>query len=181
MSHTTDAEFHPELIHPSVYVAPGARIVGQVTILEQSSVWFNAVIRGDVERIRLGRRTNVQDCCVLHADPGAPCTVGDGVTIGHGAVVHGATVGDNCVIGMHAVVMNRAQVGENSLIAVGAVVTEDTVIPPGSLVMGIPGRVKRALSAEEIEHLRFSAAHYVANAEAFMGADKSKTSLPGGA
>lgn len=159
--------FRRELVAADVYLAAGARIVGDVTIGEQSSVWFNAVLRGDAEAIRIGRRTNIQDNCVLHADPGFPCTLGDGVTVGHGAVVHGATVGDNVVVGMHAVVMNGAQVGENSIIAVGAVVTEGTAIPPGSLVMGMPGKVKRPLAPEEIERNRASAAHYVQNAKRF--------------
>jgi carbonic anhydrase/acetyltransferase-like protein (isoleucine patch superfamily) len=150
-----------------VYIAPGARIIGDVTIGEQSSVWFNAVLRGDTEAIRVGRRTNIQDNCVLHADPGFPCTLGDGVTVGHAAVVHGAIVGDNVVVGMHAVVMNGAQVGADSIIAVGAVVTEGTIIPPGSLVMGLPGKVKRQLTPEEIERNRASAAHYVENARRF--------------
>ncbi|HVX63931.1 MAG TPA: gamma carbonic anhydrase family protein [Pirellulales bacterium] len=159
--------FRRELVAKDVYLAAGVRIVGDVTIGEQSSVWFNAVLRGDCESIRVGRRTNIQDNCVLHADPGFPCTLGDGVTVGHGAVVHGAVVGDNVVVGMHAVVMNGAQVGADSIIAVGAVVTEGTIVPPGSLVMGLPGKVKRQLTAEEIERNRASATHYVENAKRF--------------
>lgn len=159
------------LVAPSVYVAAGAQIIGDVTIGEESSVWFNAVIRGDTEAIRIGRRTNVQDACVLHADPGFPCTVGDGVTIGHSAVVHGAEVGDNVVIGMHAVLMNGAKVGQDSIVAVGAVVTEGSVVPPGSLVMGLPGKVTRALAPHEIEHNRQSAAHYVHHARRLANVD----------
>src|SRR5688572_557880 len=104
-------KFQPELIHPSAYLAAGVAVVGRVNIGEESSVWFNAVLRGDCEEIRLGKRTNVQDCCVLHADPGFPCILGDGVTVGHGAVVHGAKLGDNVLVGMKAVVMNGAQIG----------------------------------------------------------------------
>ncbi|HEV7224145.1 MAG TPA: gamma carbonic anhydrase family protein [Pirellulales bacterium] len=167
LDHPSPLGFRRELVAAGAYIAPGARIVGDVTIGEQSSVWFNAVLRGDAEAIRIGRRTNIQDNCVLHADPGFPCTLGDGVTVGHGAVVHGATVGDNVVVGMHAVVMNGAQVGENSIIAVGAVVTEGAAIPPGSLVMGMPGKIKRQLTAEEVERNCASAAHYVANAIRF--------------
>ncbi len=159
--------FRRELVAEDVYLAAGVRIVGDVTVGEQSSVWFNAVLRGDCESIRVGRRTNVQDNCVLHADPGFPCMLGDGVTVGHGAVVHGAVVGDNVVVGMHAVVMNGAQIGADSIIAVGAVVTEGTVVPPGSLVMGLPGKVKRQLTAEEVERNRASATHYVENAKQF--------------
>lgn len=161
----------PEQLHESVYIAPGAVVVGDVTIGEESSVWFNAVLRGDVEAIKIGKQTNIQDGCVLHADPGFPCTLGDGITVGHGAIVHGATVGDNVTIGMKAVVMNGATVGENSIVAVGAVVTEGTQIPPGSLVIGIPGKVRRELSPEQIEMNRMGAAHYVENAKAFAESD----------
>jgi carbonic anhydrase/acetyltransferase-like protein (isoleucine patch superfamily) len=162
--------FCAEQVAADVFLAAGAQVVGDVTIGEESSVWFNAVIRGDCEAIRIGRGTNVQDNCVLHADPGFPCVLGDGVTVGHAAVVHGAKVGDNVVIGMKAVVMNGAEIGRDSLVGVGAVVTEKTVIPPGSLVIGLPGRVLRSLTAEEIDRNRHSAAHYVAAAKAFRGA-----------
>ena len=159
--------FHPELLAPDVYLAPGVRIVGDVAIGAESSVWFNAVLRGDVAAIRVGRRTNIQDGCVLHADDGLPCTLGDGVTVGHLAVIHGATIDDNVVVGMHTVVMNGVQVGRDSIIAVGSVVTEGTIVPPGSLVMGLPGKVKRLLTPDEIERNRQSAQHYVANAKRF--------------
>lgn len=172
MSESSPIGFRPELIAADVFIAAGARIVGDVTIGEASSVWFNAVVRGDAEAIRIGRRTNIQDNCTLHADPGFPCTLGDGVTVGHGAVVHGATVGDNVVVGMHAVVMNGAQIGTDCIIAVGAVVTEGKIVPPGSLVMGLPGKVKRSLTLEEIERNRASAAHYVENAKRFAGASR---------
>jgi carbonic anhydrase/acetyltransferase-like protein (isoleucine patch superfamily) len=162
-------------IHESVYVAPGAVVVGNATIGEDSSVWFNAVVRADCEAIFVGRRTNIQDTCVLHADPGFPCVVGDGVTIGHGAVVHGATVGDNVTIGMNAVVMNGAQIGQDSIVAVGAVVTEGTVVPPGSLVVGLPAKVKRGLTADEIERNRWAAEHYVENARHFRAAGVPKS------
>ncbi|HEY4310310.1 MAG TPA: gamma carbonic anhydrase family protein [Pirellulales bacterium] len=171
MSDTPDfASFRHNQIHPSVYLAEGVRIAGDVTIGEDSSVWFNAVIRGDCAEIRIGRRSNVQDNAVLHADPGIPCLIGDGVTIGHTAIVHGATIGDNVVIGMHSVVMNGAKVGANSIIGVGAVVTEGVEIPPGSLVMGLPGKIKRALSELEIEHNKFAAEHYVHNAQQYLAA-----------
>ena len=134
--------FHPELLDPTVFVAEGARLIGDVTIGAESSVWFNAVLRGDREAIRIGRQTNVQDLCMLHADPGIPCTLGDRVSVGHAAIVHGATVEDDVLIGMRAVVMNRARIGAGSIIGVGAVVTEDTEIPPGSVVIGVPGKVK---------------------------------------
>jgi len=164
------ARFRAELVDPSAFIAAGAVVVGQVMLAEESSVWFNAVLRGDCEPIRVGRRTNVQDGCVLHADPGFPCTLGEGVTLGHGAIVHGATVGDHVVIGMKAVVQNGAVIGENTIIAVGAVVTEGAEIPPGSLVMGIPAKVKRPLRPEEIDRIRYGAEHYVHHAKIFAAA-----------
>jgi len=161
------ARFRAEQVHKSVFIARGATVVGDVTLEEESSVWFGAVLRGDCAPIRVGPRSNIQDGCVLHADPGFPCTVGAGVTVGHGAIVHGATVGDNVVVGMNAVVQNGARVGENSTIGVGAVVTEGVEIPPGSLVLGLPGKVKRPLEPHEIEINRLAAAHYVENAKIF--------------
>ncbi len=166
------ATFRADQVHPTAFIARGAVVVGDVTLEENTSVWFNAVLRGDCEPIRIGRRSNVQDGCILHADPGFPCTLGEGVTLGHGAIVHGATIGDNVVVGMKAVVQNGAVVGENSIIAVGAVVTEGAQIPPGSLVMGIPGKVKRPLQPEEIERIRLGAEHYVHNAKVFAAAQE---------
>jgi carbonic anhydrase/acetyltransferase-like protein (isoleucine patch superfamily) len=153
---------------PSVFIAAGAVVVGNVAIGAESSVWFNAVIRADAEAVSLGRRTNVQDGCVLHADPGYPCRIGDGVTVGHRAIVHGAIVDDNVVIGMGAIVLNGAKIGRDSLIAAGAVVTEGSEVPPGSLVVGMPGKVKRPLKLEEIERNRRAAEHYVENAKQYM-------------
>lgn len=168
MSHPV--KFCAELVHPSAFIARGAVVVGDVTLEEESSIWFNAVLRGDCAPIRVGPQSNVQDGCILHADPGFPCTLGSGVTVGHGAVVHGATVGDNVVVGMKAVVQNGAKIGENSIIGVGAVVTEGVEIPPGSLVLGVPGKWKRELMPPEIEMNRLAAAHYVENAKAFAAA-----------
>lgn len=160
--------FRPELAAATAFIAPGAVVVGDVTLGPDSSVWFQAVIRGDCEAIRIGARSNVQDGCVLHADPGFPCTIGEGVTIGHRAIIHGATVGDNVVVGMGSILLNGARVGENSIIAAGAVVTEGAEIPPGSLVMGMPGKVKRTLTPEEIERNRRSAEHYVHNVQHYV-------------
>ena len=156
--------FRPELIHPTVFIAAGAIVVVDVTIGEDSSVWFNAVLRGDTDPIRIGRRTNIQDGCILHADPGFPCTIGDGVTVGHGAIVHGATVENDCLIGMRSVLMNGVTVGAGSIIGTGAVVTEGTQIPPGSLVLGLPARVLRPVTPEELAHLRAAATRYVERA-----------------
>ena len=157
--------FLPELVHPTVFIAAGAIVVGDVMIGEDSSVWFNAVLRGDTDPIRIGRCTNIQDGCILHADPGFPCTIGDGVTVGHGAIVHGATVESDCLIGMRSVLMNGVTVGAGSIIGTGAVVTEGTQIPPGSLVLGLPARVLRPVTPEELAHLRAAATRYVERAK----------------
>src|SRR4029078_9710889 len=117
----TNVKFRPELVDPSAFIASGAVVVGDVMIGAESSVWFSAVIRGDTETIRIGRQTNVQDGCVLHADAGFHCTLGDRPTLGHGAIVHGATVEEDCVIGMRAVVMNGAKIGKGSIVAVGSI------------------------------------------------------------
>jgi len=153
--------FHPELVDPTAFVAAHARLIGDVTIGAESSVWFNAVIRGDRETIRIGRQTNVQDLCMLHADPGIPCTLGDRVSVGHAAIVHGAAVEDDVLIGMRAVIMNRARIGAGSIIGVGAVVTEGTQIPPGSVVVGVPGKVKRQAEPRDGKRIRHAAEYYV--------------------
>jgi len=131
-------------LHPSVFVAEGARIIGDVEIGEDSSVWFNAVIRGDILPIRIGRRTNVQDGCILHTKDGFPLSVGDEVTFGHGATAHGCTIGDLCLLGIGCVVLDGAVVGKGSVIGSGAVVPPGMIVPPHSLVMGVPGKVVRS-------------------------------------
>lgn len=143
------------------FVAPGAVVVGNVEIGAGSSVWFNATLRGDVAPIRIGARSNVQDNAVLHVDAGSPCVVGDDVTIGHGAIVHGAEVGDGVTIGMGAVVLSRATIGTGATVAAGAVVPEDAEVRPGALVMGVPAREKRLLSEEERAASVENAARYV--------------------
>src|SRR5262245_61229310 len=152
----------PDLIDPTAYVAPSADVLGDVTIGAESTVWFGAVVRGDAEAIQIGKQSNVQDGCILHADPGLPCTLGDRVTLGHGAIVHGATVEDDCLIGMRAVVRNGATIGTGSIVAVGSIVTEGTQIPPGSVAMGQPAKVKREVTERDRELIRHAAEHYVA-------------------
>jgi carbonic anhydrase/acetyltransferase-like protein (isoleucine patch superfamily) len=156
-----DSLFHPELIDASAFVAAGVVIRGDVIVGADASIWFNAVIRGDTEKVRIGSRSNVQDACVIHSDPGYPCTIGDDVTIGHGAIVHGADVGNRALIGIRAVVLNGARIGEGSIVAAGALVTEGTVIPPDSLVMGTPAKVVRELTEADHARLRRTAKHYV--------------------
>lgn len=157
----------PELVHDSAFIAAGAIVIGNVTLAEETSVWFNAVIRGDSEAILIGAGTNVQDGCILHADPGRPCLLGQRVTLGHGAIVHGAVIEDDVLIGMRAVVMNGAKIGRGSIVGVGAVVLENTEVPPGSIVLGTPARVVRATSERDWEKIRHAAEHYMAAAKVY--------------
>lgn len=162
-----DASFHAELIEEDVFIAANATVIGQVKIGSCSSVWFGTVIRGDTTEVEIGERTNVQDLSLLHADPGFPCRIGNDVTIGHAAVVHGATVEDGAMIGIRAVVLNGARIGAGAIVGAGAVVTEGAVVPPGHLAVGVPAKVIRELSAENIERARHAAAHYVQAAAAY--------------
>lgn len=162
-------EFRPHQVDPSVFLAPGAVVLGDVTLGPRASVWYQAVLRGDVEKIIVDAETNIQDGCVLHADPGFPCILGQRVTLGHGAIVHGATVEDEVVIGMRAVVMNGAQIGAGSIVAVGAVVVEGAVIPPGSVVMGAPATVRRPCEERDFARIRHAAEHYVQAAQQYLG------------
>jgi carbonic anhydrase/acetyltransferase-like protein (isoleucine patch superfamily) len=156
----------PEIAR-SAWIARDAAVIGDVLLGEETSVWFGAVLRGDNEPIRVGRRTNIQEHAVIHTDPGFPAVIGEGCTIGHRAVIHGCEVGGNSLIGMGAIVLNGARIGVNCLIGAGALVTENKVVPPNSLVVGAPGRVVRELDEAAIEALRRSAAHYAENARRF--------------
>ena len=164
MYHT---QFRPGQIHPSVFIARGVVIVGDVTLAEDASVWFNAVLRGDTDALTIGARTNIQDGCIFHADPGYPTVVGAGCTIGHRAIIHGAQVGDNTVIGMGAILLNGVVVGENSIVGAGALLTQGKIWPPGSLILGSPAKVSRELTPDEIDSNRQSAKGYVEKALAF--------------
>lgn len=137
----------------SAFVAPNATVIGKVVLGENVSIWFNAVLRGDNEPIVIGDESNVQECAVLHNDPGFPLAVGRGVTIGHQAVVHGCTIGDGALIGIGAVVLNGARIGRQCLVGAGAVVTEGKVFPDRSLILGAPAKVVRELSDEDIARL----------------------------
>ena len=154
-------------IHESVFVASSADVIGAVIIEENASVWFQVVIRGDNDPITIGQGSNVQDGSVLHTDAGIPLTLGRGVTVGHKVILHGCEVGEYSLIGMGAVVLNRAQIGNYCLIGANTLITEGKVIPDGSVVMGSPGKVVRAISAMERLILEGSAAHYVENARRF--------------
>ena len=147
-------------VDADAWVAPGATLVGAVTVGPGSSIWYGAVLRGDGDRITVGARTNVQDGCVLHADPGVPLTLGDGVSVGHRAVLHGCTVDDDTLVGMGATVLNHAHIGPRCLVAAGSVVLEGVEVPAQSLVAGSPAKVRRALTDEEVESLRTNATTY---------------------
>jgi carbonic anhydrase/acetyltransferase-like protein (isoleucine patch superfamily) len=153
-------------IAEDVFIAPNAMVIGDVTIHEGVSIWYNAVIRGDSGPIVIGRRTNIQDNCTFHLDEGAPLTVGEECTIGHNAVVHGATLGDRVLVGMNAVVLNHAQVGSQTIIGACALVPEYKIIPGGVLAVGVPAKVVRELTEAEREHLESSAAGYYEHAQA---------------
>ena len=155
-------------IHESVFRAEGSRIVRKVALGRQSSVWYNAVLRGDEGGIRIGERTNVQDNTVIHAGRGFPVVIGDDVTIGHSAIVHGCTVGDCTLIGMGAVIMNGAVIGSHCLIGAGSLVIGGTVIPDGSLVMGRPAKVVRKVTEEQIRFIQENADHYVKLSAQYM-------------
>jgi carbonic anhydrase/acetyltransferase-like protein (isoleucine patch superfamily) len=155
----------PEIAE-SAWVAPGAYVIGDVHLGEQASVWYGAVLRGDTEPIRIGARTNVQDGCVLHADPGYPAVVGEGCVVGHKAVVHGCEIGDNCLVGMGATILNGAKIGEGSIVAAGAVVPEGREFPPHSLIVGIPAKRVGDVSEEQTADIARSAEEYVERAVA---------------
>ena len=145
----------------SVYVAPSADVIGEVELAENSSVWFQCVLRGDIEPIRVGANSNIQDGTVIHTMKGAPAIVGNWVTVGHRVVLHGCTVENHCLIGMGAVLLNHVRVGEGSIVAAGALVAENTVIPPRSLYMGVPAKFRRAVTDDELEFIDMHATNYL--------------------
>ena len=154
----------PPTLGRQVYIARGAVVIGDVTLGDYASVWYNAVLRGDINRIVVGHHSNIQDNAVLHLADELPCIVGDYVTIGHAAIVHACTVGDECLIGMGAVILDGSEIGPQTLIGARALVTQGAKIPEGSLVLGSPGKVVRALSDKERAGLKYWAEKYAANA-----------------
>ena len=151
----------------SVLICPGAAVTGDVVLGKGVSVWYNAVIRGDDGTITVGEDTNIQDNCVLHTDKGFPITIGRGCTIGHAAILHGCTIGDNTLIGMGAILLNGARVGRDCIVGAGALVPQGMEIPDGSLAFGSPAKVRRSMTAEEIESNRAAAAFYCREAEEY--------------
>jgi carbonic anhydrase/acetyltransferase-like protein (isoleucine patch superfamily) len=151
----------------NLWIAPDATVIGRVRLGREVGIWFGAVLRGDNEPIVVGERSNVQEHTIMHTDPGFPITIGAGCTIGHRALLHGCTVGDNSLIGMGAIVLNGARIGNNSLVGAGALVTEGKEFPDGALIVGSPAKVVRMLDDDAIARLRKSADHYVANAARF--------------
>jgi carbonic anhydrase/acetyltransferase-like protein (isoleucine patch superfamily) len=158
---------HPE-IDASAFLAEGTFLIGDVKIEQNASIWYNAVLRGDNEPIRIGQGSNIQDGAVLHTDPGCPCLVASHVTVGHNAILHGCIVEDGATIGMGATVLNKAQVGKESLVAANALVLEGMVIPPRTLVAGVPAKVRRELTDEEVETFRKNTTGYVTRSRTYM-------------
>ncbi len=154
-------------VDPTAWVADSAQVMGNVTLEADASIWFGVVIRGDNEPITIGEGSNIQDASVLHSDLGKPLTVGKRVTVGHGVMLHGCTVGDESLIGIGAVVLNGAVIGKHCLVGAGSLVTEGKVFPDGSMIMGSPARVVRQLTPEQMDGLRMSAQHYIDNANRF--------------
>lgn len=148
-------------IHNSVFVAPGAMIIGDVVIGAESSVWFNCVIRGDLEPIRIGNGTNIQDGTVIHTDKEIPCLIGNDVTVGHGAILHGCAIGNEALIGMGAILLNGCNIGEGAIVAAGTLVREGQEIPTGTVAMGVPAIVRRDVTEEEIARVRQGREDYV--------------------
>ena len=158
-----DLEKNVPEINADSWVAPNAIIIGKVKLEKNSSIWFNAVLRGDIEKIVIGEDSNIQDGSVLHTDPGCPLTVGKGVTVGHMVMLHGCEISDDTLIGIGSTILNKAKIGKNCIIGANTLVTENKTIPDNSLVLGSPGKVIRKVTDEEIKVIRENAKHYVKN------------------
>jgi carbonic anhydrase/acetyltransferase-like protein (isoleucine patch superfamily) len=170
---TVESTYRGELIDDSAFVAGNATIRGRVLIGANASVWFGTVVRGDTEEVSIGEGSNIQDLCVLHADPGFPCRIGRNVTVGHAAVVHGATVCDEAMIGIRAVVLNGATVESGAIVGAGAVVREGDTIPAGHLAVGIPAKVVRPIDEQDAARIRRAAGHYVHSARVYRATENA--------
>jgi len=162
-----DLEKNVPEISANSWVAPNAIIIGKVKLEKNSSIWFNAVLRGDIEKIVIGENSNIQDGSVLHTDPGYPLTVGKGVTVGHMVMLHGCEISDDTLIGIGSTILNKAKIGKNCIIGANTLVTENKVIPDNSLVFGSPGKVIRKVTDDEIKVIRENAKHYVKNSKKY--------------
>ncbi len=162
-----DLEKNVPEISADSWIAPNAIIIGKVKLEKNSSIWFNAVLRGDIEKIIIGENSNIQDGSVLHTDPGCPLTVGKGVTVGHMVMLHGCEISDDTLIGIGSTILNKAKIGKNCIIGANTLVTENKVIPDNSLVLGSPGKVVRKVTDEEIKVIRENAKHYVKNSKRY--------------
>lgn len=158
---------HRPQVHPSVYVAEGARLIGRVTVGARASIWFNAVLRADLAAIRVGAGSNIQDNAVLHVGHGDPCVVGEGVIVGHLVNLHGCTVGDGALVGNNAIVLDGVRIGEEAFIGAGALVPPGTRVPPRTLMLGAPARAARQLTAADLRDMRYWARHYIQTAAAY--------------
>ena len=168
------APYGAPTVDARAWVAPGAVVVGNVSIGPETSIWYNAVVRGDSDAVRIGSRSNVQDGAVIHTQRGDAAVIGDDVSVGHLAMIHGATIEDGCLIGMHATVLTGAVVGTGSLVAAGAVVPQGMVVPPHSLVVGVPARVARQLSDEDRESVRMNSVRYLETTEHHRAATRAE-------
>ena len=153
-------------IHESVYVAEGARIIGDVTIAKDASVWYNSVIRGDSGTITIGKKTNIQDCCVIHLDEEFPVSIGDEVVVGHSSIIHGCTIGDGSLIGMGSIILNGAKIGKNCIVGAGSLVTGKMDLPDGMMAMGSPAKAVRPVKEAELEDTKADVEHYFKLAQA---------------
>ena len=156
-----DFEKNVPQVHPDAWVAPNASLIGKIKLEKNSSIWFNAVLRGDIELITIGESTNIQDGSVLHTDPGFKLNVGKGVTVGHMVMLHGCQIDDDTLIGIGSIILNNAKIGKNCIIGANSLITENKIIPDNSLVVGSPGRVLRKVTEEEIKAIHENAQHYV--------------------
>ena len=156
-----------QIVGEDYFIADNATVIGSVIIHNDVSIWFNAVIRGDNDPITIGEGTNIQDGAVIHTDEGIPLIIGKGITVGHQAMLHGCTIGDNSLVGINAVILNHAKIGKNCIIGANCLITQGKEIPDNSMVLGSPGKVIREVTKEEIVELKHSAEHYVANFKRF--------------
>lgn len=155
------------VISSEAFIASGSDIIGNVEIMDNASVWFTSVLRGDIEKILIGKGSNIQDGSVLHSDINEPTIIGEGVTVGHKCIMHGCTIDDNCIIGMGSIILNGAKIGRNTIIGAGSLVTQNKVVPEGVLCLGTPAKVIRELTQEEIDNIRLSAIHYIENVKEY--------------